>query len=148
MKNVKPISIYNPKHPDFIDISCKPDPKELYGGPAIFNDDGQNQRTVGHIDSKGNYIRCNPKDIGLKKNIAAKSKPTAYINYNEFKDVESIVSESKPRNEVYFAEYGYTEIKQSYKYKNEDSEEIVNPRWARFIKLTKAEKAVLKAARP
>lgn len=104
-------------------------------------------KSIRRVNDDGSHINCTPKDIGYKKNKSAKAKPTAYLNYNAPVPVDSIVCESKPHNEVYFSEWGLSDIKNSYRFRNEDQVDIVRPNWKYYVKLTKEEQEVLKASR-
>jgi len=126
----------------------------MYGHGAVpvvegkFSGMDPQPKSIRRVNDDGSSIRCSPKDIGYKKNQASKAKPTAYINYNQEVPVDSIICEGHSKEgEVYFAEWGLTDIKNSYKYRNEDQEDMVNNRYRHYIKLTKEEQEVLKASR-
>jgi hypothetical protein len=105
-------------------------------------------KSIRRVNDDGSHIRCTPKDIGYRKNVASKAKPTAYINYNQPVPVDSIICEGRAKEgEVYFAEWGLTDIKNSAKFRNEDADDCVNNRWKYYTKLTKEEQEVLKASR-
>lgn len=145
------VSIYNPKHPDYIEMPpVKPEPSVPYGGPLdlsiCMKHGGVNPRTVGHVDSHGQYVRCTPK-ASMKKNTEARQRSKFLIFYEDIEGIDSVICESRKHDEIYFSEYGLVEIKESARYRDEDQNDCVNNRWLRFTKLTKDEEAIIKASR-
>lgn len=108
-----------------------------------------NKKSLNRFDDDGNRIRFNPKDMGMKKNSAARQKAVRMVRYEEVvvadgEVIESFQGEhrSKP-GDVYFKEYAMDDLREAYKYRNEDMVEVVNPRWGRFLALNEEEKAFL-----
>ena len=110
-----------------------------------------NVKNLSRYDDDGNRIRFSPKDMGMKKNSSARQKAVRMVRYEEEvvadgEVIESFKGEHKSKDgDVYFKEWAMDEVREAYKYVNQDAVVVVNPRWGRFLELNEDEKAFLKA---
>lgn len=145
-------SVYNPKYtstylgqlvrPAIPLLKAKPEPK-MYGGLYKLPTDEANPKSLGRVDSKGNYITCTPKQTGINKNRAAKQRTKFLVGYSP--DPDAVFPESRKcmvENGFYTAEYGLTEIREAY-----NGGANINTRYSNFIRLTASEKASREAGR-
>lgn len=124
-------------------------PGNVYGGvinfePSIY-DIGAKPKSLGRVDENGNQVKCNPKDGNMNKNAAAKQRVKYLVRYEE--GDAAIIGEPSEHDEVYFSEYGLSQIKEAYQYVNEDMDVVINSRWKAYTRLTKNELDTIKANR-